>query len=392
MLRCSLFAILTLLVALPAGAQEVGVSQNEILVGSCADLAGTGKTRSLQLLDGARAFIDSVNAGGGVYGRKIHLLSFDDAGDPKQAVACFNRLRDQGVFAGAFFLSSPPASRYAPMAEYNRIPVLGFVAGARFLYEPVKHYVFPVHPSHREMISSVIEGAAKELGIDPQKVGILEEENAFGKSVGDAVVWALSKRGATPCESVTLSPKSKDYKSAIEPLKACGAQLVILGVGGATTGEFIRECKAEGWSPLFVAVSNDPSIYESAASVLDGTIILQPFPTPDAKLPTAAAYVRHLKKYARRAVPSMTGLEGYVSAMVFVEGLKRAGRSLTRDKFVDALESIQNLDLGLGPEYRLTYTTDSHTGISAMAPTVVRGGKEMPFDWKTLRSNPKVAR
>src|SRR5581483_2014829 len=152
-------AFLVSMAAAPARSQEVGVGQNEILIGSCADLVGVNRARSGQLLEGARAYLESINRDGGIYGRKLRLLSYDDAGDLKQAVACFNKLRDQGVFAGAFFISAPPASRYAPMAEYNRIPVLGFLSGARFLYEPVKHYVFPIHPSHREAVAAILAGA-----------------------------------------------------------------------------------------------------------------------------------------------------------------------------------------------------------------------------------------
>jgi branched-chain amino acid transport system substrate-binding protein len=71
--------------------------------------------------------------------------------------------------------------------------------------------------------------------------------------------------------------------------------------------------------------------------------------------------------------------------MVLVEGLKRAGKDLTREKLIAALESIQNKDVGLGPRLMLKYSVTQHKGFDQIYTTVVRDGKpEILDDWKKL--------
>jgi branched-chain amino acid transport system substrate-binding protein len=84
-----------------------------------------------------------------------------------------------------------------------------------------------------------------------------------------------------------------------------------------------------------------------------------------------------------KAKPSFVSFEGFVDAMVIVDGLRKAGAALTRDKFVDAIESRHNVDIGLGQSARLMYGPHHHQGLGHVYPTVVRGGKpELIADWQ----------
>jgi len=94
---------------------------------------------------------------------------------------------------------------------------------------------------------------------------------------------------------------------------------------------------------------------------------------------SVALYRRTLSKYAPSARPNFVSLEGFVDAMVIVEGLKRAGKELTREGLVHGIESIHEQDLGLGPQLRLNYSARSHKGFDHVIPTVVRGGRAVPF-------------
>jgi hypothetical protein len=77
-------------------------------------------------------------------------------------------------------------------------------------------------------------------------------------------------------------------------------------------------------------------------------------------------------------------LEGFIDAMVLVEGLKRAGKDLKREGLLRGIESIHEFDLGLGPQFKLDYSARDHQGFDHVLPTVVRGGRAMPFtDWST---------
>jgi hypothetical protein len=83
--------------------------------------------------------------------------------------------------------------------------------------------------------------------------------------------------------------------------------------------------------------------------------------------------------------PSFVSFEGFVDAMVVVEGLKRAGRDLTREKFINSIESIHEMNVGLGPKLVLNYSATDHKGFDAVYPTIVRRGQPVLLtDWSSV--------
>lgn len=82
------------------------------------------------------------------------------------------------------------------------------------------------------------------------------------------------------------------------------------------------------------------------------------------------------------ARPNFVSLEGFVDAMVLVEGLKKVGKEPTREGLIHAIESLHEVDMGLGPQLKLDYSARSHKGFDHVIPTIVRGGRAVPFtDW-----------
>jgi branched-chain amino acid transport system substrate-binding protein len=127
---------------------------------------------------------------------------------------------------------------------------------------------------------------------------------------------------------------------------------------------------------------------EAAVSDAEGVVITQvvpPYYLTEHK--SVALYRRALGKYFPAERPNFVSLEGFVDAMVLVEGLKRAGKDLTREGLIHAFESIHDYDLGLGPQLKLNYSAKEHKGFDHIILTVVRGGRAVPFtDWSTALS------
>ncbi len=91
-----------------------------------------------------------------------------------------------------------------------------------------------------------------------------------------------------------------------------------------------------------------------------------------------------MSKFAPNDSPNFVSLEGFVDAMVMVEGLKRAGKNLTREGLIRGIESLNDFDIELGPQLKLNYSSRDHKGFVHVIPTVVRGGRAVPFtDWST---------
>ena len=94
-----------------------------------------------------------------------------------------------------------------------------------------------------------------------------------------------------------------------------------------------------------------------------------------------------MQKYMPSVRPNFVSLEGFVDAMVMVEGLKKAGKEPTRESMMEGIESLHEVDMGLGPQLKLNYSAKSHKGFDQVIPTIVRGGRAVPFtDWSIVVS------
>src|SRR5260221_4592608 len=145
----AVFAVAAMASMSVAQAQKApGISDNQILIGSCSALDGPARFLGLQTIVGATTYLNHVNSEGGVFGRKIQLLAFDDGYEPANAENCFKRLQKEGIFSAGFFVGTPTAAKYVPMSETNKIPVVGLFTGAELLYTPLKHYVLNLRASH----------------------------------------------------------------------------------------------------------------------------------------------------------------------------------------------------------------------------------------------------
>ena len=114
------------------------MTDTEIVVGSCAALEGPAKFLGTQTVMGAKAYLNEVNERGGIHGRKLRLVSYDDGYEPERAAECFNRLRKDGVFAAAFFVGTPTAAKYVPLMEAEKLPLVVHTGDSRDVADAIE--------------------------------------------------------------------------------------------------------------------------------------------------------------------------------------------------------------------------------------------------------------
>ncbi|MCU1239673.1 MAG: hypothetical protein JWO71_399 [Candidatus Acidoferrum typicum] len=230
-----------------------------------------------------------------------------------------------------------------------------------------------------------IEGVWDKLGY--RKVGVIYPEDAFGTAVLGGVTEALKAHGAQPVKVGSYERQTANVGGAIDTVRAASPQAVVIVGPPNTVAPILKQSHAKNWRPLFLTVSfvGTDELILDAGDDAEGIVITQvvpPYYLTDLK--GVALYRRTLSKYAPSSRPNFVSLEGFVDAMVIVEGLKRAGKELTREGLVHNIESIHQQDLGLGPQLKLNYSAKSHKGFDHVIPTVVRGGRAVPFtDWST---------
>ena len=382
----SVFLVFLLVGWKPVQGQAVpGVTEREILIGSCSALEGLSHFLGTETVTGAKAYLDMINDAGGVDGRKLKLISYDDSYDPAKTEACFNRLMEQKVFALAFFVGTPTAVKYVPMAESNKIPLVGLFTGAQTLYVPLRHWVVNVRASYFDETRAQMDGLWGTLGY--KKIGVIYPEDPFGTTVLEGVKVALKAHGAEPVATASYQRQTSQVGGAIDTVRSANPEAVVLVGPANTVAPILKQSHAKGWKPLFLTVSfvGTDDLIQEAGPDAEGIVVTQVVPPYYlTELKTVALYRRTVSKYFPSAQPNFVSLEGFVDAMVLVEGLKRAGKELTREGLIRGIESIHELDIGLGPQLKLDYSAKDHKGFDHVIPTVVRGGRAVPFtDWST---------
>jgi branched-chain amino acid transport system substrate-binding protein len=384
--RATLFLLFTLGFALSsAPAQTPGVTDTSILIGSCSALDGPAHFLGKETVMGAQTYLHSVNEEGGVFGRKIQLLAFDDSYDPDKAPACFKRMLKEGVFALGFFVGTPTAKVYVPMAQDEKIPVIGLFTGAQMLYEPLKHYIINVRASYFDETREQVD---KLWDVNIRKIGVIYQDDPFGKTVLDGVKLALQKHNSAPIALGTFARNSLDVDAGLKDVMAAHPQAVVVVGPYSPVAAVVKKAHAAGWRPQFLTVSfvGTEEFIKEAGPDAEGTIITQVVPPYDrTDYTTVSLYRKYLTKYYPDTPPSFVSLEGFVDAMVLVEGLKRAGSDLTREKLITAIESIHEMNVGMGSRLILDYGPADHKGFDDVYPTVVKNGQAaLLTDWSSL--------
>lgn len=369
---------------------ETGVTDTEIVIGSCSALTGNSKVRSGRQIQGARAYLNKINDGGGVQGRKIRLVEGDDRAEAEGAVECFKKtLLDGGAFAGAFFSGYVPAAKHVAMAQVNKIPVTGWLTGAQVVYDPFKRYVVSVRASYFDETSAQIEGLWR-AGI--HKIGVVYQADAFGATGLEGIKRALAVHGSAPVAFNSFPRNSVDIEAGYDQVELSEPEAVVIVGPAKPAAAIVKHGREKGRKTVFLAVSSvdTEEFIKEAGKDAEGTIISQVVPPFGTKgLPAVEQFVKNMGKYYPKEELSYSGLEGFINAIVLVEGLKRAGKDLTREKYVSAVESIQNLDIGLGPQFHLNYRADDHKGLHFAPISIIHDGKAAIFtDWASLKKNP----
>ncbi|PYU16833.1 MAG: hypothetical protein DMG37_01400 [Acidobacteria bacterium] len=380
---CAVVVCLFLLPSPVFGQSVPGVSEREVLIGSCSALEGPSHFLGTETVTGAKAYLDMTNDAGGVDGRKLKLISYDDSYDPAKTEACFNRLMEQKVFALAFFVGTPTAVKYLPLAESNKIPLVGLFTGAQTLYVPLRHWVVNVRASYFDETREQMDGLWGTLGY--KKIGVIYPEDPFGAAVLEGVKTALKGHGTEPAATASYPRQTSQVGGAIDTVKAANPEAVVVVGPANTVGPILKQAHAKGWKPLFLTVSfvGTDDLIQEAGSDAEGVVVTQvvpPYYLTEYK--TVALYRRTLTKYYPSAQPNFVSLEGFVDAMVLVEGMKKAGKELTREGLIRGIESLHEIDMGLGSKLKLNYSSKEHKGFDSVIPTVIRGGRAVPFtDW-----------
>ncbi|MGE4552272.1 MAG: ABC transporter substrate-binding protein [Desulfovibrionaceae bacterium] len=368
-----------------------GVTDGEVVFGSSLALSGHAAYLGTQALRGAMCYINEVNASGGVAGRTIRIIAYDDAYDPPQCLRNTQRLIvDDQVFGLFCYVGTPTTVKITPFLDKVRIPLLGIVTGANALRVPFNRYIINVRASYYQETEAAVEHLVKDLGLS--RIAVFYQYDAYGFDGLTGTELALKNLGLETVARGSYVRGTLNVADALDRIERSGAQAVVMIATSEPCAEFIHMAEGRGYTPLFYTVSfvGADELARRLGRTNERIIMSQVVPPPvgdeasRALLGEAVQYPELLRKYFPNEPPSFVGLEGYLNARVLVEGLRRAGRDLTREGFIDALESMP--ELHLGPGLSVAFSPQDHQGMNQVYFTWLRDGRFVLLDdWPALR-------
>ncbi|MFM9880886.1 MAG: ABC transporter substrate-binding protein [Burkholderiaceae bacterium] len=341
-----------------APAATKALADNLILLGQTAAISGPEADSGRQYHQGAQLHFAALNARGGISGRRIELRLLDDAGDPGQAAANARSLINDGVFALFGSYGAGPSLAALPLAVQAKVPLVAPLSGAQALRQPYSRFVVHVRASYEDEVLALVRHAA---GTGVTKLAALCEEGEFGDEGLKVVQAALSAAKLPPPILGKVNAQSVNVGQAITDIVGKQPHGIVLLCSFKASAAFIRGARSAGYKGSYYALSHvgTQGLGKEMGPLARGIVVSEVMPYPfRAHSALSRDYLEALKTASNKE-PSYLGMEGFVAAQVCGEVLRRAGRNLTTDSFLAALDGIRKLNLG---SFLLDYGPRNNSG------------------------------
>ncbi|MBO9677212.1 MAG: ABC transporter substrate-binding protein [Acidovorax sp.] len=341
-------------------AAALGTSHGQIVIGQTAGFSGAVAAGVQETTQGAKLYLDHVNARGGVNGQKIELVSLDDKFDPKLAAENARKLIEEKNVSAIFLTrGTPHTEAIIPLLDKHGVALVGPSTGAMVLHQPVRKNVFNVRATYQREAEKAMTHLAS-MGIT--RIGVVLADDSFG---ADGLAGAQKGLAAAKLKPVVLEKFDRakpDFSTIAPKVVQSQAQAVLMIASGTAVVDGYAAFRAAGSGAQMVTLSNNASsgFIKSLGSNGRGVIVTQVFPNERSLNFPLVREAQEIAKAQGGKEVSPAMLEGFAAAKVLVEGLRRAGPKPSRDKIQAALESLNKFDLG-GLE--VSYSADDHTGL-----------------------------
>ncbi|WP_406070281.1 ABC transporter substrate-binding protein [Micromonospora sp. NBC_01638] len=361
------------------GASVPGVTDTEITVGTHMPLTGPASAGYSKIAPATKAYFDYVNANGGVHGRKITYKIMDDGYNPANTQQVVRQLVLQDkVFAILNGLGTPTHTGVLDFLKSNRVPDLFVASGSRSWDQPDKYPgTFGFNPDYT-VEGKILANYAKE-NLAGQKVCFLGQDDDFGR---DSLAGVEKVLGAVTVKQ-TYVTSNTNVAPQIGAFKAAGCQVVMLATVPGFTALSIGTAARLGFKPQWL-VSNvgadHPTLAKqlgAAAPLLEGMVGTNYLPMQnDTANPWIQLFARVNKSHNGDAPFDGNTVYGMSVGYLFVQALLAAGKDVTREKMLEAVQKGGFQGPGLAP---LRFSAKDHSGYGGQRLSRVSGGVQSYF-------------
>jgi len=359
---------------------EPGVFDDRILFGQSAAFEGPAAALGLGMREGILASFNEANAAGGVNGRRLELVSYDDGYEPERAIANTKRLiGENGVFALVGEVGTPTSNAAQPITTEAGVPFIGPFTGAAFLRNPSLSNVINVRASYDQETEAWIEHLTTDLRVS--RIAILYQDDTFGRAGLSGVSKAMEKRGMKLVAEGTFERNTTAVKTALLAIRKAGPEAIVMIGPYEPCAEFIKLAHRLKLNAVFVNISfvGANALAKELGEDGKGVVVTQVVPFPgDLSIPLVARYQKALKAANPDAQIGFVSLEGYMVGRLVIEALGKVKGPVTRAGLLSTIKEVGTFDLG---GITLTYGPDDNQGMDQVFFTVIQAdGSFKPVD------------
>jgi ABC-type branched-subunit amino acid transport system substrate-binding protein len=363
--------------AWPARGAESG---GEWVIGQIAPFSGPQAPLSLQQSAGIQLAFAKANGAGGVGGRALKLVSRDDLYSPVEAPKQFDALLESGpkpvALIGAFGTENTEALIKSPNFQRSGLPLVGGRTGASVLRAPNRQ-VFHLRAGYRDEVEKIVEHLTAN-GV--KEIGMVYMTGALGQDCLEGLKASLQKRGLKPARTAEIDLNATRVATTVKTMLEATPQAVILGTSSPPAIAFLREFRKAGGVTQSVGLSTIDTdlLVSTLGDGARGIMLTEVIPDQVQKqLLFTRDFLADIKQYgAGKVPPSFAAAEGYLVGRVFTEALRRASPNPTPARITDALEAMNNYDVGGVP---IAFSQTEHVGTRYVDTAVVSSGGRLQY-------------
>ena len=378
----ALAAVYAQLVFAGCGGPDVGITSEEIKIGTWAPLTGPASNLST-IAKAMDAYFDYINDQGGIHGRKLKLIIKDDGYDPARTPGVVEELIDvEHVFA---LLGGNGTANCLAVKDYIAIKLLPWInpgSAARVWTSPVNAYVFSTFPSYVTEGRILAKYVVNEL--DAENYGMFYQDDSFGREGQEGIRLGLRSANTEIALAQAYKVGQDDLTEIAQKFKDEGIEVIFVWSITEGAAALVKAVAAiEDYDPQIVAtqVLSDPVMFDLAGDAWEGAIVASSVPETTSDEPGTVKAREIIEQYGNGMEFGTYAYWGLARAEILVEGLRRAGPDLTRLKLILAIEGIDNwTDNFVGAP--ISFSVDNHQGLNAIHLSRAGGGTLVHLsDW-----------
>ena len=349
-----------------AGVPVRGVTDTEIVIGSQNDLSGPAGLLGADAVNGARLRFEEANAAGGIHGRQIRFIVEDAQYQIPRAIQATNKLVNRdNIFAMLLSMGTPMNNAVMDTLFEAGVPNLFPISGARQMVEPFRPMMFTAR------------GA--------ESICVMYQDTDYGQEILEAAQDQTEAMGMSVTEVTAHRPTDTEFTAAVLRLRNAGCDTVMMGTINRDTILIFEAARKMGWTDVsFVGqnASYNKAIAATASRAAEGYYAFVHIAAIYGNDEMSREVARWYRSFTDRfgSEPGYPAIEGYRNAGILVDALEMAGRNLSADGLMAALEAMTDYEDIFG--YRLTFGPDDHKGVDESVLTTVVDGR-----WVTLEES-----